>query len=202
MTVDPTTTTTTTTTTSADFGHAPVSEDSSQFNAMVTLDHQHLCRVHEELQWRQTFREDMFDRCQKKSLKVALATTSWGRPIKLGKMLYAGHLLVGLPVNLFAIHEVDSRWLITTSFLKALHLNLQTYEQIRDVPRGCSLPILSVITNHVISNGTQRGWERDHCGMDVFARKSTFSLMRSLDSLLNIHGLDSSWIFSSILPLS
>lgn len=163
-TIDPTTTTT-----SADFVHAPVSEDSGQFNAMIALDHQHLCHVHEELQWRQTFRDDTFDRFQKKSLKTALAASLWGRPIKLGKMLYAGHLLVGLPVNPFAIHEVDSRWLITTSFLKALHLNTQTYEKLCDVPRGCSFSILSVITNHVISNGSRRGWKRDHCGMVVFA---------------------------------
>ncbi|KAG1722649.1 hypothetical protein EDD22DRAFT_854110 [Suillus occidentalis] len=129
MTIDPTTTTTTTTTTSADFVHAPVSEDSGQFNAMIALDHHHLRH--------------------KKLLKTALATSLWGHPIKLGKMLYAGHLLVGLPVNPFAIHEVDSRWLITTSFLKALHLNTQTYEQLHDVP-------LTVVDE--AGNKTAVGW--------------------------------------------
>ncbi|KAG1738460.1 hypothetical protein EDD22DRAFT_959514 [Suillus occidentalis] len=134
MMIDPTTTTTTTTTTtSADFVHAPVSEDSGQFNAMIALDHHHLRH--------------------KKSLKTTLATSLWGHPIKLGNMLYAGHLLVGLPVNLFAIHEVDSRWLITTSFLKALHLNTQTYEQLHDVP-------LMVVDE--AGNETAVGWSYLH----------------------------------------
>ncbi|KAG1890189.1 hypothetical protein F4604DRAFT_1673655 [Suillus subluteus] len=132
ITVDPTTT-------SSDVMHTPASEDnSSQSNDMIFADHQPAIHIHEELHWRQTFREDLFDTCQKKSLKNALVNSPWDGPIRLGKLLYVGHLLVGLPTNPFAIHEADSRWLITTSFLRALHLDLQIYEQLCDEPYECS----------------------------------------------------------------
>ncbi|KAG1892963.1 uncharacterized protein F5891DRAFT_986287 [Suillus fuscotomentosus] len=89
---------------------------------------------HAELHWRLTVRDDSLDCNQKKSLKLALLTSCWGRPIKLASHIYVGHILVGMPANPFSMREPDCRQLITTSFLRALHLNLKTYEQIREIP--------------------------------------------------------------------
>ncbi|KAG1879491.1 hypothetical protein C8R48DRAFT_668321 [Suillus tomentosus] len=88
---------------------------------------------HEELHWRLTVRDDSLDCNQKKSLKLALLTSCWGRPIKLARYIYVGHILVGMPANPFSMREPDCRQLITTSFLRALHLDLKTYEQIREI---------------------------------------------------------------------
>lgn len=92
---------------------------------------------HEELHWRLTLMDDSLDCHQKKLLKVALVTSPWGRPIKLARYLYVGHILVGMPVNPFSMREPDCRRLITTSFLRALHLDLKTYEELREIPCGC-----------------------------------------------------------------
>ncbi|KAG1861375.1 hypothetical protein C8R48DRAFT_774123 [Suillus tomentosus] len=124
MTPDPTAT-------SSDVVHTPSEDDNGQSDAMIFADHQPAVHIHEELHWRQASKEDLLDACQKKSLKIMLPNSPWESPIKLGKLIYGGYLLVGLPTNPFAIHEVDSRWMITTSFLRALHLDLQTYEQLR-----------------------------------------------------------------------
>lgn len=190
MTPDPTAT-------SSDVVHTPSEDDNSQSDAMIFADHQPDVHIHEELHWRQALREDLLDACQKKSLKILLPNSPWDSPIKLGKLIYAGYLLVGLPTNPFTIHEVDSRWMITTSFLRALHLDLQMYEQLRTELCRCSPRTLNVITNDVISNSTQRCWEPDCCWMGIFTRKGTLALMLSFDSLLNV--MDSSWMFSLIL---
>ncbi|KAG1795688.1 uncharacterized protein HD556DRAFT_1442014 [Suillus plorans] len=89
---------------------------------------------HEELHWRLTFRDDSLDCSQKRSLKLTLLTSPWGRPIKLAKYLYVGQILVGMPANPFSMREVDCRRLITASFLKALHVHLTTYEKLREIP--------------------------------------------------------------------
>ncbi|KAG1858588.1 hypothetical protein C8R48DRAFT_775025 [Suillus tomentosus] len=106
--------------------------DSSLFNNVITADGADL--PHEELHWRLTLRDDSLDGNQKKSLRLALLTSPWGRPIKLAKYLYVGHILIGTPTNPFSMREAECRHLITTSLLKALHLNLKTYEEIREIP--------------------------------------------------------------------
>ncbi|KAG2740816.1 hypothetical protein P692DRAFT_20822507 [Suillus brevipes Sb2] len=54
----------------------------------------------------------------------------WGRPYKLARYLYTGCLLVGIPTNPFNMPSSAPRQLITTTFLKALFFNNQTYESL------------------------------------------------------------------------
>ncbi|KAG1875746.1 hypothetical protein F4604DRAFT_1924810 [Suillus subluteus] len=107
-------------------------DDSSFFSNAIVADGADI--PHEELHWRLTLRDDSLDCSQKKSLKLTLLTSPWGCPIKLAKYLYVGQILVGMPANPFSMREVDCRWLITTSFLKALHLDLKTYEELHEIP--------------------------------------------------------------------
>ncbi|KAG1881541.1 hypothetical protein C8R48DRAFT_766561 [Suillus tomentosus] len=106
---------------------------------------------HEELHWRLTVRDDSLDCNQKKSLKLALLMSCWGRPIKLARYIYMGHILVGMPANPFSMREPDCRQLITTSFLRALHLDLKTYEQICEIP-------LTVVNN--VDSETRVYWSQ------------------------------------------
>lgn len=123
---------------------------------------------HEELHWRLTFRDDSLDCSQRRSLKLSLLTSPWGRPIKLAKFIYVGHILVGMPANPFSMREVDCRRLITASFLKALHLDTKTYEEIREIPcvspssyhRCHSLTIGSVTVVNSLSDETRVHWSQ------------------------------------------
>lgn len=117
------------------FESALDNNDSSLFSNMITTDGADL--PHEELHWKLMLRDDSLDWNQKKSLKLTLLTSPWGHPIKLAKYLYVGHILIGTPTNPFSMREAECRHLITTSLLKALHLDLKTYKEIHEIPCEC-----------------------------------------------------------------
>ncbi|KAG1886259.1 hypothetical protein F4604DRAFT_1675904 [Suillus subluteus] len=111
----------------------PALDDSNLMNTANFTYHQPIDEVqvpHVELHWRETLKDNPLDSSQKKSLKLVLLTSPWGRPIKLAKYLYVGRL-------------------ITASFLRALHLDLKTYEGLREEP-------LMVVNN--AGSETHLGW--------------------------------------------
>ncbi|KAG2110714.1 hypothetical protein DEU56DRAFT_758365 [Suillus clintonianus] len=83
---------------------------------------------HPELSWIVESRLDILDSYQKQSLRVSLANSYWGKPFQLGKCLYSGHLLVGIPENPFDMHPAFSRQLITTCFIRAVLYYNTTFE--------------------------------------------------------------------------
>lgn len=99
---------------------------------------------HKDLHWRQTSRDDPLHSHQRATLKTLLAMSPWGRPYKLARYLYVGYLLVGIPTNPFNMTSAVSRQLVTTSFLKALFFNGQTYESLRDEKREWLSLILNI----------------------------------------------------------
>ncbi|KAG1852162.1 hypothetical protein F4604DRAFT_1933728 [Suillus subluteus] len=130
----------------------PALDDSNLMNTTNFTYHQPIDEVqvpHVELHWRETLKDNPLDSSQKKSLKLVLLTSPWGCPIKLAKYLYVGYVLVGLPANPFSIREADCRRLITASFLRALHLDLKTYEGLHEEP-------LMVVNN--AGSETRLGW--------------------------------------------
>ncbi|KAG1851134.1 hypothetical protein F4604DRAFT_1686940 [Suillus subluteus] len=111
----------------------PALDDSNLMNTTNFTYHQPIDEVqvpHMELHWREILKDNLLDSSQKKSLKVVLMTSPWGRPIRLAKYLYVGRL-------------------ITASFLRALHLDLKTYEGLREEP-------LMVVNN--AGSDTCLGW--------------------------------------------
>ncbi|KAG2031597.1 hypothetical protein BDR03DRAFT_986322 [Suillus americanus] len=112
---------------------APVLDDDSLMSAANFTYHQPIDEVevpHEELHWREILRDNPLDSSQKKSLKLVLLISPWGRIIRLARYLYMGQL-------------------ITASFLRALHLNLKTYQGLCEEP-------LMVVNN--AGSETRLGW--------------------------------------------
>lgn len=91
----------------------PSALDDYQFTGQVPS-------FHPELSWAMETRLDTLDKSQKDSLKVSLTNSAWSKPFQLGKCLYSGHLLVGIPENQFNMHHAFSRQLITTCFIRAV----------------------------------------------------------------------------------
>ncbi|KAG1724906.1 hypothetical protein EDB19DRAFT_1915299 [Suillus lakei] len=136
------------------FGHLPTPTllDDIDSDIMSLIGTQLLSEAqppHPDLLWRHTAQGDPLDKSQKLLLKGLLAALNWGRSIKLAKYLFIGHFLVRTPNNPFFVPAAVSRWLITTSFLRALHFNQNTYDELSSKP-------LTIVND----NGTETvvGW--------------------------------------------
>ncbi|KAG2105839.1 uncharacterized protein F5147DRAFT_775152 [Suillus discolor] len=84
--------------------------------------------LHPELSWTMESRLDTLDSSQKQSLRESLVGSGWNKPLQLGKCLYSGHLVVGIPENPFNVHHAFSRQSITTCFIRAVLYYNTTFE--------------------------------------------------------------------------
>lgn len=96
-------------------------------------------------------RMDMLNTPQKQSLRVSLANSPWGKPFQLGKSLYSGHLLVGIPENPFNMHHAFARQLVTTCFIRAVLYYNTTFEALHAEPRECLLYFCTPTANGMVS---------------------------------------------------
>ncbi|KAG0694141.1 hypothetical protein DFH29DRAFT_1035258 [Suillus ampliporus] len=116
---------------------APTLPDDDDSDIMSLISTQSISEAqppHPDLPWRHTVRGDILDKSQKLVLKGLLAASQWGCSIKLAKYLFIGHFLVGIPINPFFVPAAVSRRLITTSFLRALRFNQNTYDELSKEP--------------------------------------------------------------------
>lgn len=98
--------------------------------------------MYPELAWRDS--TDMWGNLQEEDRKKVyrkMPTTVWFQRMKLTKALLLGSLWAGLHGNPFKISAVETRRLITMSFLTALRIDGKSYAQVIDNPCGHSISL-------------------------------------------------------------
>ncbi|KAG1873147.1 hypothetical protein F4604DRAFT_1925639 [Suillus subluteus] len=91
--------------------------------------------IYPELAWRDsTNMWGNLPEAHRKKINRKMPTTSWLQRMRLTKALFMGSLWVGLHGNPFKISALETRRLITLSFLTTLRIDGKTYAQVLDQP--------------------------------------------------------------------
>lgn len=77
------------------------------------------------------------DEDDKKRYRIVVQKTGWEQVLKLTKCLFLGSLWVGLHGNPFRVSAVETRRLITNSFLTSLRIDGKMYSQFVEHPCLC-----------------------------------------------------------------